>query len=339
MNIDKLLLDERHQRAAELLVAVQAEGAPPEAFVEMLAWCDADLANKLAMERIEEAWAVGAELTPAPLAVTVEPRRPGRVREYFRELLEHPGPLALGAAAVVAIIAIGIVRFGGPPMFDSTQAADRIATDRAAHEKASLPDGSEVELGGKSSVSVVYTAQSRVVIADDGETYFKVSKDRSRPFIVRAGPVTVTAVGTAFVVRRAGESVSVVVTEGAVDIRVDAARSEVEPVRAEAGHRVRYDRGALSQSIESVSPDVALAWREGRLQFVDEPLRLVLASVNRYYGRELLIDPAIEDLRFTGTVFEDGIDPWLKGVAAAFAVRIVEIDQRRVMIAPAKPAT
>jgi transmembrane sensor len=338
MKTNSLRLDERHQRAAELLVAVQAEGAPPEAFMEMLAWCDADPANKQAMERIEEAWAVGAELTAARVARSSDSGRDPRPLGWFRMNFAGHRGLALGGVAAALLLALVGLHWSGGGFLDAP-ATDRIATARATHEKASLPDGSVVELGGKSSVSVVYTPQSRVVIADDGETYYKVSKDRARPFIVRAGAVTITAVGTAFVVRRAGESVSVSVTEGAVDIRVDAGRREVEPVRAEAGQGVRYDKGELSQSVETVSPDVALAWREGRLQFVDEPLRLVLASVNRYYGRELLIDPAIEDLRFTGTVFGDGIDPWLKGVAAAFGVRVVEIDRRRVMIAPAKPAS
>jgi transmembrane sensor len=187
-----------------------------------------------------------------------------------------------------------------------------------------------VELGGKSSMSVVYSPQKRVIVAEDGEAFYSVSKDATRPFIVRAGPVTVTAVGTAFSVRRSGESVSVVVTEGAVDVAADKFA-----VRAEAGQRVRYDRGQLSQSLDEVPLEVATSWREGRLQFVDEPLRLVIASVNRYSEREVLIgDPAIEELRFTGTVFERGVENWLNGVASVFPVRIVSIDKRRVMIAP-----
>jgi transmembrane sensor len=168
-------------------------------------------------------------------------------------------------------------------------------------------------------------------MAEDGEAFYSVSKDPSRPFVVRAGPVTVIAVGTAFTVRRAGESVSVIVTEGAVDVS-----AENVAVRAAAGQRVRYDHGELSRPVEVASADVATSWRDGRLQFVDEPLRLVIASVNRYSERDVLIsDPSIEELRFTGTVFPNGVDTWLQGVASVFPVRIVPIDKRRVMIEPA----
>ncbi len=301
---------DRYAQAAEWLLKVQAEGAPAEAFAEMLAWCDEDPANKLAMEKIEEAWALAGDVTTDSLALW---KRPG-----VDSLFLGRGPRR-GARRFSEWSRDRFGRYGG-----------------GAHETAALADGSTVALGGKSSLSVLYSAQSRVVVADDGEAFYKVSKDPARPFIVRAGPVTVTAVGTAFSVRRAGESVSVVVTEGAVDVKVDGgATVEAAVVRAEAGQRVRYDRGELTQSAESAAPEIAMAWQEGRLQFVDEPLRLVVASVNRYSEREIVIaDHATEELRFTGTVFEKGVDGWLQGVATVFPIRIIELDKRRVMIAP-----
>ena len=329
----RMMMDERHERAAELLIKVQAEGAPPEAFVEMLAWCDADPANRLAMERIEEAWAVGAELTPAPV-LPVRQSLFGRMRIWTHERFGLHGMSLMAGSMAALVLAIGVAIVAGGIYFGQGTAPNRIATARAMHDKAQLPDGSSVELGGRSSLSVVYSSQNRVVVAEDGETLFRVSKDPSRPFIVRAGPVTVTAVGTAFVVRRAGESVSVAVTEGAVDVRVDGGGG-VSEVRAAAGQLVRYDRGRLSESLEMLAPEAATAWREGQLQFVDEPLRLVIASINRYYEREVIIDPSLEDLRFTGTVFENGIDAWLRGLPAAFPARVVNVDKRRVRIAPA----
>lgn len=316
----------RYQQAAEWLLKVQAEGAPPEVFVEMLAWCDADPRNKAAMDRIEEAWAVTGDVT-----VEAFPRDPESFprRTESRSTGWRLAASFVGIALLIAIAAPGL-DIGDEP--EGTAPGERVVTARGAHEKATLPDGSRVELGGKSSMSVVYSPQRRVIVAEDGEAFFTVSRDPERPFIVWAGPVTVTAVGTAFSVTRSGESVSVVVTEGTVDVA-----TEKSTVRAEAGQRVRYDRGQLHPAIDEVPTEVATSWREGRLQFVDEPLRLVIASVNRYSEREVLIsDPAIEELRFTGTVFEHAVENWLNGVASVFPVRIVPIDKRRVMIAPAQ---
>ncbi|HYC37294.1 MAG TPA: FecR domain-containing protein [Usitatibacter sp.] len=310
---------ERYEQAARWLLEVQAEGAPPEAFAGMLAWCDADPLNRLAMERIEEAWAVTGEVPKEELGP--------RLRRDDRRWL---GGIA---AALVISIAVGLAMPRGEisaPTRIEASTGERVATALGEHEKATLPDGSLVELGGRSSMSIVYSPQQRVIVAEDGEAFFSVSSNPSRPFIVRAGPVTVTAVGTAFSVRRAGESVSVVVTEGVVEVA-----AEKGAIRAEAGERVRFDRGELLPARDPVPIEIATSWREGRLQFVDEPLRLVIASVNRYSEREVLLaDSAIEELRFTGTVFEKGVEDWLRGVASVFPVRIVPIDKRRVMIAP-----
>jgi transmembrane sensor len=328
----------RYEQAADWLLKVQAEGAPPESFAEMLAWCDADPLNKAAMERIEEAWAVAGDVDGESLIGGVSERTPGRARltgrlhwgDWWHERFGRYGLAAVGAAATLTLaLVLGVVWWQG--WSGGADRAERVVTARGAHEEASLPDGSHVELGGRSAMSVIYSPQSRLVVAEDGEAFYSVSKDPSRPFIVRAGPVTVTAVGTAFTVRRAGESVSVIVTDGTVDVA-----AENVAVRAAAGQRVRYDHGELSQPVEVASTDVATSWREGRLQFVDEPLRLVIASVNRYSEREVLIsDPSVEELRFTGTVFQNGVDTWLQGVASVFPVRIVPIDKRRVMIEPA----
>ena len=206
---------ERYEQAAEWLLKVQAEGAPPEVFAEMLAWCDADALNKVAMERIEEAWAISGEV---PASEATFSRLGSRLRgsDGFRYL----GGMA---AALVLAVAIGLAipRGQAPATKIDASSGERVATAIGEHEKATLPDGSVVELGGKSSMSVVYSPQQRVVVAEDGEVFFSVSSNPSRPFIVRAGPVTITAVGTAFSVRRTGESVSVIVTEGVVDVTAE----------------------------------------------------------------------------------------------------------------------
>ena len=339
----------KYEHAAELLLAVQSEGAPAEAFAEMLAWCDADPANKLAMERMEEAWAVAGDVE----AVNLRSNGPGSTKEsrnwrrLGQAIFGESRRMAIGAAAfTVLMVAVGLAVLGSHAVVGNrfSGAGERLATTRGAQETAKLPDGSAVDIGAKSAISVVYSPQNRTVFAEDGEAFYHVAKDRNRPFVVRAGPLTVTAVGTAFNVRRVGESVSVIVTEGTVDVRVDQGTETdatsvpqmISAIRAEAGQRVVFDRGRLSQSPGTVAPDVATGWREGRLQFIDEPLRLVVATVNRYSERELLIsDPSIEELRFTGTVFENGIDTWLQGVATVFPVRIVEVNRRRVMLAPA----
>ena len=65
--------------------------------------------------------------------------------------------------------------------------------------------------------------------------------------------------------------------------------------------------GATRRSI--VDPQMATAWRAGRLEFAGDSLATVIASVNRYSVRPIVLeDPALAQLTFTGTVFVDAID-------------------------------
>jgi len=63
------------------------------------------------------------------------------------------------------------------------------------NRRATLPDGSIVELGAKTSVAVNFDKGRRAMQLSPGEAYFKVQPDKKRPFVVHAGDVEVTAIG------------------------------------------------------------------------------------------------------------------------------------------------
>src|SRR5262249_1445211 len=122
----------------------------------------------------------------------------------------------------------------------------RIATGRGEQQSALLPDGSQLELGGDTGVKLEFTPQQRLIEAQEGEIFYRVKHDAKRPFVVRAGPVIVTAIGTAFSVRRESGTVSVVVAEGVVEVEDSGVTGGREPIRAAAGQRVRFDQGKLT---------------------------------------------------------------------------------------------
>jgi transmembrane sensor len=127
-----------------------------------------------------------------------------------------PGALAAAAAVVLGVF---LARPGNPS--DATAMA--IAPGQIALiERRTLEDGSVIELNRGAELRVNFSAGERHIELSRGEAHFKVAKDPKRPFTVRAGTVTVRAVGTAFNVQRRTASVDVVVTEGTVDVRIPA---------------------------------------------------------------------------------------------------------------------
>lgn len=307
------------EQASDWFLRVRAADASTEEHVAWLAWIEADPAHRRAFEEVQQLWVAVGEMDspPWPRAEDLAPASPS-VAWYS----------LAAAASIVAIVSILVfygIRaswFGGD---------EHIATSKGEQQSVVLPDGSRIELGGATSVALDFTTERRLVIADEGEVFYRVKKDPARPFIVKAGPVSVTAVGTAFSVRREGETVSVVVAEGVVDVL--GASEHATAVRARAGERVRYDHGALSPEPMPASSTLTNSWRRGQLRFEGEPLRVVVASLNRYSPREIVIaDPALNDLQFTGAVFDDSVDDWLHGIQIVFPIKVDRTDPRRVTL-------
>jgi transmembrane sensor len=218
----------------------------------------------------------------------------------------------------------------------------RFETPLGQVRRTTLVDGSHVVLGGRSALSVRYSRNRRIVVAERGEAFFRVAHNPDRPFVVEAGPVTVTAIGTAFSVQRDGDTIGVVVSEGVVEVQArphpgsNGHTGMPATLRVAAGQRVRFDRGEITQTIEPAAFDLVTPWREGRLEFRDEPLRLIVARINRYSPRQLEIsDPSIADLRLTTTVYRGRVDAWLDGLVTVLPVRVTEKDNDHAVISPA----
>ncbi|MEJ1961315.1 MAG: FecR domain-containing protein [Gammaproteobacteria bacterium] len=73
-----------------------------------------------------------------------------------------------------------------------------------------MRDGSAITLNTDSQLRVALTEAERRVDLKQGEAFFEVAKDSTRPFVVEAGRKRVVAVGTKFSVRRDGDFVEVV---------------------------------------------------------------------------------------------------------------------------------
>src|SRR5262249_27359208 len=75
-------------------------------------------------------------------------------------------------------------------------------TSTAELRTIELADGSTVALAGASAIAVSFTGGGRQVTLVEGEAFFNVKADATRPFEVVASSVRTTVVGTIFDVRR-----------------------------------------------------------------------------------------------------------------------------------------
>jgi transmembrane sensor len=182
-----------------------------------------------------------------------------------------------------------------------------------------------------------FTAEARYVVLEGGEAYFEVAHDVSRPFIVQVGAVTVRAVGTAFNIRRAQERIVIAVTEGAVAVGQMRPLGATSSVRVAAGEQANVNSAKASVAIVNADAWAIGAWRMGRLEFVNEPLSSVIATVNRYSSREIVVtDREVSAATYTGTVNEDRIDEWLLALPDVLPVRDSRVGGETILISAQK---
>jgi transmembrane sensor len=330
-------------------------------------WLDASTLNRVAFLRLELAWEESARLKALGAGVAGDqPPPPGRwnVTPFFDsnrtaprghtegtndapdsgtvtgEARQRTRRLALAASVLLAVIA----GLGTYPFWSSD--TDRYRTPIGGLSSVPMPDGSKVTLNTASEIRVAVNENERRIDLRRGEAFFEVAKDPNRPFVVEAGKKRVVAVGTKFSVRRDGESVEVVVTEGKVRVEdasrplrssaVEASGSPAPPLAAD--DPVFLTTGAIAYADEAgvlvhrkslVEAETHLSWRSGVLMFRDQNLANAVAEFNRYNVRKIVIaDPAVAALKVEGNFRATNVDAFVRLLESGFPVRATaEADQ------------
>jgi ferric-dicitrate binding protein FerR (iron transport regulator) len=176
-----------------------------------------------------------------------------------------------------------------------------IATLQGEKKEVVLPDSSHIWLNSQSKLryEAKFVAKERKVYLE-GEAYFEVFKNPSRPFVIEAGNSITRVLGTAFNLRaRKFESTVVVtVTEGKVAF---TGKEATERISLTPGDRGILKRSNQLQKVENEDPNF-LAWKTGKLVFRNTPLKQVTSTLTDFYGRTIKVENAGKaDIPFTST--------------------------------------
>jgi len=302
-----------------------------------LQWLREDSRHGPAITRLEKVWGVLDQLTewrpkhsPQPNPDLLAPKRRGRI--YW-----------LSTAAFAAAAAIALLLFVDLPR--SAVPVRRQAIIHPGPERMALEDGSVIELNAGAKVEVHYTPEERRVQLVRGEAHFTVAKNHDRPFIVSADKVAVRAVGTAFSVALDQKEVSVLVTEGTVQVAEHAeAASPAGPAGAtdpvsgaevpvatavplSAGQQtvIALDSGMRAvPDIQDLTPaqmERSLAWQGMRLEFREMPLSDVVNEFNRYNRQKLVVNDAeTAAILVAGTFRADNVEAFVRLLDSGFGV-------------------
>jgi transmembrane sensor len=302
---------------------------------EWTVWYESDERNKRAFDEMQEFWigsgalaagATGHERIQSLLAEGVNRSQVQPARSGGKRLLV---PLAL--AASVALVDFTLHALAPKP----PRPAPSAPVSPAVVRETFLPDGSRVELAPRSVLQVSYTPKERRIVLRTGEAYFSVIHDPARPFILSVNDALIRDVGTAFNVRNSDGRTMVTVIKGAIDV---VSGGQGAPLRVTAGEQAGWGpdaRPVLAQA----DTTRALSWREGRLEYVAQPLASVIADVNRYAHRPVVIgDKSAGKILFTGTVFTRTADDWVQSLPNEFPLELISNGGASLVLA-SRPAS
>ncbi len=313
-------MSEIDHEAFAWVVRQRARGLDDADAARFGAWFDADPRHRGAYARalaIHNAihLASGEPAFPARPAET----GPGEARVARRNLV-------LGGMAAGLALAAG--RFGYAALSDDAV----LTTAKGEFRRVPLRDKSIANINSGSRIEVAFTEKQRTINLRQGEAWFEVAKDKSKPFIVEAGDARIRAVGTAFSVRRQADGSEVLVTEGTVEVwRQDGSARRR---RVTAGERafLAHDAGAIPVTRQPEEVSRKLAWREGKLVLASQTLSEAVADFNRYSPQTIVIvDPALRDKRLVGQYQLDAPELFARDVSTVLDVPVT-ITAERILI-------
>lgn len=215
------------------------------------------------------------------------------------------------AASILLILGLGVLGWmimnepGKTSMFVVYSGIQNI-------KSVKLPDGSTVQLGPSSKLTypASFTGNKREILLE-GQAFFDVEKDKSKPFIVKTRNMDVTAVGTAFEVYsyETDNNIETVLLNGKVRINTEINNRKAEFFLS-PNEKLTFSRSSGRLAIEKVDASKYTDWRNhGILSFENEKLSMIIPRLEQWYGRNVICQKDIADkFRFTFKVRDDSLE-------------------------------
>lgn len=172
-----------------------------------------------------------------------------------------------------------------------------------------LSDGSKVWLNSESSLRypVFFTGQSRLVEVN-GEAYFEVAKNPTKPFRVTiGGKGTVEVLGTHFNINSYSNEAHTHITllEGRVRIISPASESVVLQPGQQASYSNIENNHATISVKNQVNLEAVVAWKNGYFNFQHADLYTVMRQLARWYDIDIQYEGSLPARYFGGEMQRD----------------------------------
>jgi transmembrane sensor len=219
-----------------------------------------------------------------------------------------------------------------------------------------LEDGTRIWLNCGSSLSYVdfSDAGSREVFLE-GEAFFDVTRDKSKPFVVNTSDLKLKVLGTRFNVKSypSEKITETVLVSGKVQIEeINAPTAVKKPIMLEPNQKATYysmtgkfeldEQSPKSKDdlniplkqkvIETVNPELYTSWKDEKLIFSNERLESLVIKMERWYNVNITLnDTLLNNYRYTGKFEKENIEQALQALKLATPLEY-HIDKNNVTL-------
>ncbi|WPU97089.1 FecR domain-containing protein [Mucilaginibacter sabulilitoris] len=205
---------------------------------------------------------------------------------------DKKGGIVYTLLRIAACLIVGCTLYFMAGKFKKTQPSEitysKYSTRKGERREIRLSDGSIIVLNAASTIQIAsdFGIEKRNVLLQ-GEAFFEVSKDKTRPFIIKTGKIQTRVVGTSFNINAYADekSVSVAVSTGKVQVEKEDVKGKTLIGRdLTHNHMLVYDIKKDTYRQMLTDADLLSAWRTNKLVFNNASMAKIARTLERSYN-------------------------------------------------------
>lgn len=281
----------------DILIKFFEHNCSPQELKEVDEWIQASPENRDQLFELERIWSLKNERFYAQ-PQCIKKAYQAFEKKYFKNHTIY-WPTFLKYAAVFLLgIFMGIQAYVTLCEPEMVEYMNQIEVPMGEQANLCLSDGTRIWLnsGSRLEYPTSFATDNRQVRLD-GEAYFEVYRNESKPFIVQTNNLDVKVLGTKFNVSSYdNEAAIVTLKEGKVQVNCD---TEQEAYILHPNEQIIYSEED-GVRLQQVDANQISYWTTGGLSFVNEPLEQIVKVLERRFDVQIMIEESsLRDKKFT----------------------------------------
>jgi ferric-dicitrate binding protein FerR (iron transport regulator) len=227
------------------------------------------------------------------------------------------------AVAASFLVILGLASFFYFQGNKAGKLIQHIAANSKLEKPVTLPDGTIVHLNRNTSLtySKDFNGKERIVTLI-GEAFFDVTKNPSKPFIIKTATTEIKVVGTSFNVMAYNQSDSVLVSVQTGIVEMYPKSDKSSKIRLAVGSEGTFVKSNKKLASTRSFDSNIMAWRTNQLKFRDANMEYVSKALSHTFGKEFQFESGnFKNCRLTANFNNQSLDVILKVIQETFGVK------------------